>query len=343
MLNHARPISWLLVALTAILALSAARAEVEIKPVGRTHSAYVGEEFPSGAASSIATDAGSVDLGEQVVRGTPPLGSHPTLPQAAPGGRAKTLPAKPTPSMQKGTPPIAKQAAVQVSDHVEFRDRPVPITLLVGRERMVIFPGPVQIQIPGSVGGLLDVQVIGRIAYITALGPVEKARLAAQDLTIDQRWYPLDIVATDDGVAGGAIEIHTADVAAPVVNSAPEASADMVSLTRFAAHMLYAPRRLAPATPGVRQVPIAVAPVPGLYRGWRVQTTPIGAWRSGKLYVTAVKFTNLEPSPAVLDLNELRGHWIAATAQHHRLGPAGAETDTTAVYLICDRPFEACR
>jgi integrating conjugative element protein (TIGR03749 family) len=117
----------------------------------------------------------------------------------------------------------------------------------------------------------------------------------------------------------------------------------MVALTRYAAQSLYAPRRLVPATAGVRPLPVAALPVEGLYRGGRIQMTPIGAWRSGSLYLTAVRATNRSERAQDLDLQELRGHWLAATAQHTRLLGAGSDSDTTTLYLVCDRPFEACR
>ncbi|MBW8833508.1 MAG: DUF3438 family protein, partial [Burkholderiales bacterium] len=44
-----------------------------------------------------------------------------------------------------------------------------------------------------------------------------------------------------------------------------------------------------------------------------------------------------------IDLQEMRGRWLAATAQHSRLLAAGSDWDTTTVYLVCDRPFDACR
>ena len=69
----------------------------------------------------------------------------------------------------------------------------------------------------------------------------------------------------------------------------------------------------------------------------------IGAWRSGQLYVTAVRFTNQGTNPLDIDLQEMRGQWLAATAQHTRLLAAGSPWATTTVYLVCDRPFDACR
>jgi hypothetical protein len=60
------------------------------------------------------------------------------------------------------------------------------------------------------------------------------------------------------------------------------------------------------------------------------------------LYVTAVRVTNQSAIPLELQLEQLRGRWLAATAQHGRLGASGSQTDTTALYLVCDRAFESC-
>jgi integrating conjugative element protein (TIGR03749 family) len=116
----------------------------------------------------------------------------------------------------------------------------------------------------------------------------------------------------------------------------------MVELTRYAARMLYAPKRLALPKDNITQVQLTLRPVPGLIRGALVQTVPLAQWRSGDLYVTAVRVTNQSTRALEIVLEDLRGRWIAATAQHGRIGPAGSELDTTALYLICDRAFEAC-
>ena len=83
-------------------------------------------------------------------------------------------------------------------------------------------------------------------------------------------------------------------------------------------------------------------PVPGLLRGVNVVAQPLGQWKSGNLYVTAVRITNMSRFALELPLESLRGRWISATAQHGRIGAAGTDTDTTALYLVCDRSFAAC-
>ena len=76
-----------------------------------------------------------------------------------------------------------------------------------------------------------------------------------------------------------------------------------------------------------------------LYHGGAVEGVPLVAWRANGLYVTAVKLTNRTEQALTLDPRNLRGTWLTATFQHHRLFPKGDEADSTAVYLISARQF----
>lgn len=294
---------------------------------------------------------------------------------AAPGESADPAPAAPArslASMQSAVPAVVvatpaptsapTPAAGAVGDRIErvvYNRRPVRVALPLQRERLITFAGPVALHVPTGIESLVRLQIVGRSVYATALATFGPLRVLAEDLERDGLQIPLDLVADRSSTEAGAeIDIHpgalsatragSAD-AAPRSNAAQadpdlaEPGLDMVALTRHAARMLYAPTRLMPADPAVRQVALDLHPVAGLYRGRRLRTTPMGAWRSGPLYVTAVRFTNLEDRPVELQMHELRGQWLAATPQHGRLGPAGTDTDTTAVYLVCAQPFASCR
>lgn len=246
------------------------------------------------------------------------------------------------------------------SEQVVFQRTPVRIVLSVNRERLITFPGPIAFHAPEGFETLVRSQIIDRTAYLSAIAPFGSLRIVAEDLSTG-RYIPIDLVGdiktngalrpVEVMVPGqGSTRVDAVDNEAVSVSNEARAGAlsdppalDMVGLTRYAAQALYAPRRLVPAIPGVKQLPIASVPVEGIYRGWRVQTTPIGAWRSGQLYVTALRFTNQGSQPTDIDLQEMRGRWLAATAQHSRLLAAGSDWDTTTVYLVCDRPFDACR
>ncbi|MCP3972285.1 MAG: DUF3438 family protein, partial [Rhodobacteraceae bacterium] len=100
----------------------------------------------------------------------------------------------------------------------------------------------------------------------------------------------------------------------------------------------YAPARLLKNSPGIVRTPVAREPI-DLVRGGAIDARPLVAWRAGGYYLTAVKLTNRTGQPRILDPRALRGTWLTATFQHHRLLPKGDEADTTVLYLISARPF----
>ena len=216
-----------------------------------------------------------------------------------------------------------------------------------GRERLVHFPYEVAIHLPAEADGRLAVQVIGTTAYLNARAAGGHVRLVAEGLA-GQGMIPVDVVIRSHAPdVPDELEILVADpkpvAAGPTGEADANASPDLVQLSRYCAQMLYAPQRLIEPLAGVREVDVRVMPVAGLYRGGTVLTTPIGAWRSASLYVTAVRFTNRGSAPVELDMDALRGHWLSATPQHWRLLPSGSEADTTAVCLVSDQPFDAAR
>jgi len=331
---------------------------------------------PQGATSPTASDL-ALDLGEVPVPNTP----SPPRQAAAPAGAASapTGMVRGAPAASNGAPTRAASSAsgrttalgdmpaglgfdnadAVDAEHVVFQRAPVRIVLPLKRERLITFPGTVALHAPEGFESLVQSQIIERTAYVTALSEFGSLRVVAEDLNTGRQipidlvvdantktaLRPIDVIVPSLNANGSAADDTGAPGARPARTEPP--TLDMVALTRHAALSLYAPRRLVPAAPGVKQLPIATVPVEGIYRGnsrgWRVQTTPIGAWRSGQLYVTAVRFTNQGQQALDIDLQEMRGHWLAATAQHTRLLAAGSDWDTTTVYLVCDRPFEACR
>jgi integrating conjugative element protein (TIGR03749 family) len=116
-----------------------------------------------------------------------------------------------------------------------------------------------------------------------------------------------------------------------------------VTLTRFAAQQMYAPRRLAAPHPAIRRVIVDQSPMDNLYSGGGLRGIPAAQWRGDEFYVTAVVLQNLRAQPVELSPLDIRGRWRAVTFQHGRLLGRGDEADTTVVYLVCERPFDACR
>lgn len=251
-----------------------------------------------------------------------------------------------------------------------FDRAPVRAPLPVGIERMITLPAPAALHVPSDMSKIARIEVIDRTMYITALQEFTPVRIIAELIDSGQQ-IPFDLLA-DSTTTSARSELQVFVVASsspgagksegdgPASQAAAQATSmtnehtlsqqmaesaptDMVQLTRYAAHQLYAPKRLATPLSGVQQVEVTAEPIANLIRGVNVVSTPVGQWRSGQLYVTAVLIKNRSHHPLEIPLEQMRGQWIAATAQHGRIGSAGSETDTTAIYLVCQRRFEACR
>jgi len=232
-----------------------------------------------------------------------------------------------------------------------FAREPVRVDLQVGQERLITLPAEALLHVPADMEAVARLESIGGTIYATALVPFTPIRIFAELVDSGQQ-IPIDLVAqaaskaTADSAKGelqvSVLEPATVPYPTAAAAVAEPPAADMVELTRHAARQLYAPRRLATAMPGISQVAVSTQVVPGLLRGAHVEAAPLGQWRSAGLFVTAVRVTNLSRFALEIPLESIRGRWIAATAQHGRIGPAGSDTDTTAVYLVCERSFESC-
>ncbi|RRD56520.1 TIGR03749 family integrating conjugative element protein [Comamonadaceae bacterium OH2545_COT-014] len=316
----------------------------------------LGQEIGASASSSSGPPAGAVWPAPGTAARAAAMAA---MPAARPGMRAAARRSAAT-----RRPPPAAAARRAGIERAVFERHPVRVPLPVGQERLVTLPAPAALHVPTDMARVARIEVIDRTMYVTALVPFTPIRIVAELIDSGQQ-VPMDLVAgADTATAVAELEVFVVDAGRESVNasvtataaaaddpaqaggerqpSAPGAGADMVSLTRHAARMLYAPRRLAWSEPGVQQVDVDTGPVDGLLRGAHVQAAPVGQWRSGQLYVTAVRITNLSRLPLEIPLEDVRGRWISATAQHGRIGPAGSETDTTALYLVCDRAFAAC-
>lgn len=244
---------------------------------------------------------------------------------------AALLLAQPVVHAETGTP-----------ERIEWKKVPIRLELIVGQEQRIEFPAAVKVGVPGSVQPLLRTQSVNGAVYLLAHAPFESNRIMARELD-SARIYLFDITATEEGVASDPIQVYVAGGAANHVavkgDDSDQDQPGTIQLTRFAAQQLYAPSRLLNAHPGIVRVPVARDPV-DLLHGQKIEATPLVAWRGNGLYVTAVKLINRTEQPQILDPRDLKGTWLTAAFQHHRLLPKGDEADTTAVYLISARPFD---
>ncbi len=235
-------------------------------------------------------------------------------------------------------------AETDTLERIEWKKAPIRLALVVGQEQRIEFPAAVKVGVPASVQPLLRTQSVNGTVYLLAHAPFAANRLMVRELDSGQI-YLFDVTATEEGEAGDPIQItvtddgETAKDRATGSNSSDQGQSGYIPLTRFAAQQLYAPVRLVKARPGIVRVPVARDHI-DLLHGGAIEATPLVAWRANGLYVTAIKLVNRTEQPQMLDPRDLRGTWLTAAFQHHRLLPKGHEADTTAVYLISARPFE---
>ena len=235
-------------------------------------------------------------------------------------------------------------AGTDTLERIEWKKAPIRLELMVGQEQRIEFPAAVKVGVPATVQGVLRTQSVNGVVYLLAHAPFGSNRLMVRELD-SGRIYLLDVTATEEGGPVHPIQIYvTGDQGrendqATGRHEPEQGQPDYIQLTRFAAQQLYAPARLFKDRPGIVRVPVSRDPV-DLYHGSTVEAIPLVAWRAKGLYVTAVKLTNRTEQALTLDPRNLRGTWLTATMQHHRLFPKGHEADTTTVYLISARPFE---
>jgi len=232
-------------------------------------------------------------------------------------------------------------AETDTLERIEWKKAPIRLELVVGQEQRIEFPAAVKVGVPASVQGVLRTQGVNGMLYLLAHTPFGSNRLMVRELD-SGRIYLFDVTATEDGGPGHPIQIYVTDEQGSEKDQATggheQEQPDFVQLTRFAVQQLYAPARLVKYEPGIVRVPVSRDSV-DLYHGGTVEGVPLVAWRAKGLYITAVKLTNRTEQALTLDPRNLRGTWLTATFQHHRLFPKGDEADTTAVYLISARPL----
>lgn len=245
--------------------------------------------------------------------------------------------------------PIADTQTEPVGDvPVEriFWDRtPIRLSLRVGRERIIQFPGAtlMQVGVPGKLNkGMLRTQIVDNTVYWLAHNAFKSERIQIVNTGTGETFlFDLEAKKGEGGTAPVEIisaiqkeKARSAKLKKEKTQAAKGQPYDYVSLTRFAAQQLYAPLRLSTPLPGMVMMQIEPDKKIALVRGGKVEAIPLMVWKAPGLYVAAVRLKNATPDYVTLDPRDLRGDWLAATFQHVRLMPAGDEADTTCVYLI---------
>lgn len=241
-------------------------------------------------------------------------------------------------------------------EHIVWNKDPIPVTLVIGQERQVVFPGNVEVGVPrafysyfktiSSVDNRLFIEparpftnqkilikeVVSGINYVLVLSvePSEEARL-------DEKI----IVHKESAKRKESKAISTSVPSTPEVNAYP-------FLTRYVMQQLYAPQRLVKDHPAIQRISVDKRTVSGLFQCSRNSTacrsivaTPIVGFRTDRLYATALLLKNISDQSVEVDPRLLKRNphdptsLLASTAMHGRLLPvsSGHSSETTIVIL----------
>lgn len=231
-------------------------------------------------------------------------------------------------------------------EKVVWDKTPIKVILKPNTEKMVVFPSKsVRAKIPAAIANSLTTLSVNGVIYWEASEEFTDKRILVQDVAT-QKTIVIHLSSSEQQ---GTDEQVTVLFPETQSSSAPSTGASegrqeptrhgYETLTRVAAQHLYAPERLIHVPEGMHRINVAQQPDTHLIRGHIIEMTPVISFSNAGLYITAVKLVNKQKEKVVLDPRDIRGKWLAATFQHATLGASGEITDTTAVYLISDRPF----
>lgn len=229
-------------------------------------------------------------------------------------------------------------------EKVVWDKTPIKVVLKPNVEKMVVFPSDsVRVKIPAALSSSLTTLSNNGVIYWESSEEFTVKRILVQDVRT-QKTIVLHLSSSEDLGTADQITVLFEKPQSEIQASTDQSPANQIKhgyevLTRVAAKHLYAPERLIEVPEGMHRVNVSQQPDEHLIRGHIIEMTPVISFANAGVYVTAVKLVNKQNEKAVLDPRDIRGKWLAATFQHALIGPSGDIADTTALYLISDRPF----
>ncbi|MCD6047013.1 MAG: uncharacterized protein K0S08_660 [Gammaproteobacteria bacterium] len=257
--------------------------------------------------------------------------------------------------------------------HFVWNGDPIPLTLPIGKEKRIVFPTPVTVDVKGVLSSD-QLQVIDndKSLYLTALKPFANTRIYIT-LNNSQEVVLLDVQSSDKGSvsttyidvkqnnnvpalktsnASGA-EITTRifhagldeGLSASETNSTSSMSEGdtYVALTRYAWQQLYAPTRLLANPLGISRSSMQTEQLQSsLVYGDKVIAHPLASWTLNNLYITAISLRNQYSHPATVHIpQDLCGNWVAAVLYPRaQLSSAGNKlSDSTTLFVLSRESF----
>lgn len=250
-------------------------------------------------------------------------------------------------------------ANVYADEHVVWNKEPIQVTLSIGHERQLVFPGKIEVGIPRAFyPQLKTITSVDNRLFIEPAGAFENQKILIKEVDSGNNYVLVLSVANQDAtVPDTKLIVHkeslkkedrTISESAPSTVAENQEANSYPFLTRYVMQQLYAPQRLVKDHPGVQRISVDRVSVGGLFQCSRysnacrsIVATPIVGFRTDRIYATALLLRNVSDQPVDVDPRLLKRNphdpssLLASTAMHGRLLPAGSgsRAETTLIIL----------
>jgi integrating conjugative element protein (TIGR03749 family) len=245
------------------------------------------------------------------------------------------------------------------TNHLAWKGDPISITLPVNKEKRLIFPSSVSVDLKSALtSDQLRILNNDKSIYLTALKPFSTTRIY---VTIkDSGEVVLIDLTVNENAANETQQIeikqnntHT-DINSPITATATDNTSqesdsstnddvNLSDLIRFAWQKTYAPERLIQNPLLFARSPMKTEKfVSDLIYGDKVIAYPEISWMSGKYYITAVLLRNKYQHSTHIDIHkDLCGDWQASAIYPTTyLKPYGnKQGDSAMLFLVSSKPF----
>lgn len=237
-------------------------------------------------------------------------------------------------------------------EHLIWKGDPIKIALPIGKEKRLIFPNNVSVNINNGLNtDQLRVINNDKSLYFTALQNFPSTRIFVTlketndvvliDLIADKNAE--EITQYIDIIKAKSLDEKTSLSILNTPDSLNEKEVSYVDLIRFAWQQAYASDKIIENNIIYTRAPMHTQKfVSGLVYGDKVIAFPIASWMSGNRYVTALVLRNKYSHVSRIDVRrELCGAWLAATLYPRSilLENGDKNNDSTMLFLVSRQPF----
>jgi len=229
-------------------------------------------------------------------------------------------------------------ADVTPIEHLVWDKMPLNIILPVGKERLVSFPQPMQLEYDKSSlpSNTLRVLNNNQTLYLTAFKAFAPQRI---EIKLQDSSIMLIDLSAKQGADNTPLDVVVSSLK-KTKNSQTTEAINPISLLRFAEQQLYTPERLLKNFSSIFVVPMHTQKSVLLMLDARILATPIRSWQNNDFYVTSVELHNMSKDVIALNQTQLCGHWkMTAFFPINVLAPKGDIRDSTTAFLISTQPF----